>query len=346
MNLSHILNNSNFELKESKLPVEKLEVLHLCPSHEILDGSLFFIGKEKYLKKVAQVAAPARWESVTLVATQAMFDQLTTQKSPLLNQVGAVVVAKNLELAMCELSELFWREKFQSYNWYVDGRKLGSAEISSFAEIASDVFIGSNVKIAEGVVIMPGCRIMGDVTIDASTIIFPNVTIYPNVKIGKNCRIHASSVIGSDGFGYQFIQGQHKKIYQLGGVEIGSNVELGAACTIDSGAFGPTRIGDGCKFDNLVHIAHNCQVGKHVIFCAQTVLAGSVWVEDYAVFGGRVGVGPEAKIGKGAQFAGASVVTDGAVVEAGAVMGGHPARPLKEWLKGIAYVRKHALKKD
>jgi len=346
MKLSQLLSHQNLELKTSKLPVEKLEVLHLCPSHEILDNALFFIGKDKYLKRVAQVAAPSNWDSVILVLNQVIYDLLHSQNHHLLSQVGAVLTAKNLELAMCELSEDFWREKFQFYNWYVDGRKLGTVEISSHAEIASDVFIGSNVKIAEGCVLMPGCRIMGDVEIGANTTIFPNVTIYPHVKIGKNCRIHASSVIGSDGFGYQFIQGQHKKIYQLGGVEIGSNVELGASCTIDSGAFGPTRIGDGCKFDNLVHIAHNCQVGKHVIFCAQTVLAGSVQVEDYAVFGGRVGVGPEAKIGKGAQFAGASIVTDGAVVEAGAVMGGHPARPLKEWLKGIAYVRKHALKKD
>jgi UDP-3-O-[3-hydroxymyristoyl] glucosamine N-acyltransferase len=346
MKLTQILKNSNLELIANKLPVEKLEVLHLSPAHELSNGALFFIAKEKYLKKVGQVAKPDQWSSVVLVLTQAMYDHLISQQHELLLQVGAIVVAKNIELAMCELSEIFWREKYHSYNWFVDGRKLGSVDISSFAEIASDVFIGNNVKIAEGVIIMPGCRVMGDITIEANTIIFPNVTIYPNVKIGKNCRIHAGSILGSDGFGYQFIQGQHKKIYQLGGVEIGANVEIGAACTIDSGAFGPTRIGDGCKFDNLVHIAHNCQVGKHVLFCAQTVLAGSVEVEDYAVFGGRVGVGPEAKIGKGAQFAGAAIVTDGAVVEPGAVMGGHPARPLKEWLKGIAYVRKHALKKD
>jgi UDP-3-O-[3-hydroxymyristoyl] glucosamine N-acyltransferase len=129
------------------------------------------------------------------------------------------------------------------------------------------------------------------------TRLFPNVTIYPNTRIGKRVRIHAGTVVGSDGFGYVMDAGRHLKVPQIGNVIIHDDVEIGANVTIDRGALGPTVIGRGTKIDNLVQIAHNVVIGEHSIIVAQVGVAGSSKLGSYVVLAGQVGIAGHLSIG-------------------------------------------------
>jgi len=206
--------------------------------------------------------------------------------------------------------------------------------------VAQGVFIGQNVTIEKNVKIMSGAVVLANCHIKEGTIIFPNVTLYPFTKIGKNCRIHSGTVIGSDGFGYNFIDGKHEKIWHLYGVEIGDDVEIGSNTCIDSGCFIDTFIDDGCRIDNQVHISHNARVGKHCVLCGKSGLAGSCELEDYVVFAAGAGAAPNARIGSGSQIAAAAVVSENALIPPKSVLAGHPARPLKEWLRTKAKIKK------
>ena len=250
----------------------------------------------------------------------------------------------DVNLAMSYLSKPFYDEKFKNVNDVVDGRQMGSAQVDSSAWISQGVFIGENVSIHADVKIHSGVVIMSGAEIGLGSEIFPNTVIYRNVKIGKNVRIHANSTVGSDGFGYNFKNGEHLKVWHMGSAIIGDNVEIGANTSIDGGTFSPTIIGAGSKIDNLVQIGHNCRLGTGVVICGLGGLAGSCTLGDYGVMGGGAAVGPGVTIGKGAQIAGnAGVVSD---VGDGETVGGFPARDIKEWLKGIAFVRKLSLKNN
>jgi UDP-3-O-[3-hydroxymyristoyl] glucosamine N-acyltransferase len=137
---------------------------------------------------------------------------------------------------------------------------------------------------------MAGAYIGDDVKIGDNTIIYPNVTVYRDCKIGSDCIIHAGTVIGSDGFGFANTKdGKYIKIYQNGNVEIGNDVEIGANCTIDRAVFKTTKIDNGVRIDNLVHIGHNCKIGTGSILVSQVGLSGSTTLNHYVVMGGQSG---------------------------------------------------------
>ena len=171
------------------------------------------------------------------------------------------------------------------------------AKVSGDVSIAAGVTVGDHVEIGDrchlhsGVQILAGCRIGSDVTL------FPNVVLYENTQIGERVLIHAGSCIGAYGFGYTQNEGCHQRGYQLGNVIIEDDVEIGAGTTVDRGTYGPTRIGEGTKIDNLVMIAHNCRIGKHNLICSQVGIAGSSTTGDYVVLAGQVGIRDHINIG-------------------------------------------------
>ncbi len=205
------------------------------------------------------------------------------------------------------------------------GRGVGVgpyAVIGDGAVLGDDVVVDAHCVVAAGVQIADGSRL------------FPHVTLYAGTELGRRVVVHAGARIGSDGFGYILRNGRHEKIPHVGRCLIGDDVEIGANTTIDRGSVGDTVIGDGTKIDNLVHIAHNCRVGKRCVLAAQVGLAGSVVVEDGSAIGGQVGVGDHCTIGAGAQLAGqAGVFGD---VPAGQTWSGYPARPHREALRAQA----------
>lgn len=190
------------------------------------------------------------------------------------------------------------------------------------ATIGEDVVIGDDCEIHSGVVIGDGCRI-GD-----STTLYPRVVLYPDVEVGDRVILHAGVVAGADGFGFRFRDGRFDKIPQLGTVRIENDVEIGAGATIDRGMISATVIGEGTKLDNLIMVAHNCQIGKHNVFASQVGLAGSTSTGDYVRIGGQTGVADHLRIGSGVSLAASSAVHKD--IPDGSTWAGYPARPHEE----------------
>ncbi len=209
-----------------------------------------------------------------------------------------------------------------------------TACVAATATLGADVSLGPGVVIGEYATVGAGCTLHANVVlldhcrVGANVTLFPNVTLYEQTVIGDDTTIHSGATIGSYGFGYRTTGGRHERAAQLGWVEIGSDVEIGANVAIDRGAYGATRIGSGTKIDNLVQIAHNCQIGPHNLICSQVGIAGSTSTGEYVVMAGQVGVRDHVKIGRGAMIgAMAGIVND---VPDGASMLGAPAKPERE----------------
>lgn len=215
-----------------------------------------------------------------------------------------------------------------------------TAKIAETASIGPFATIGDNAVVGEHSVIGAHCSVGDSVTIGEGTVLRPNVTLYDGVRIGSRVLLHAGCVIGADGFGFAMVGDHYEKFPQVGTVEIEDDVEIGANSCVDRAALGITRIGQGTKLDNMVHIAHNCHIGRHVVIAAQTGFSGGVTVGDYAVVGGQVGVGDKATIESRAIVGSGAGILTSARVAAGEPVWGVPARPLRQHLKGLAYVGK------
>lgn len=198
------------------------------------------------------------------------------------------------------------------------------------ATIDTSARLGARLRIGAGSVIGPRVSIGDDCVIHA------NVTIYHDVALGDRVVLHSGCVLGADGFGFVMTGDHYEKFPQIGRVEIGDDVEIGANSCIDRAALGVTQIGSGSKLDNLVHVAHNCRIGKHVVVAAQTGFSGGVVVEDYAVIGGQVGIGDQARIESRAVLGSGCGVLTSKIVRKGQVVWGTPARPLKQYLEQLA----------
>lgn len=225
--------------------------------------------------------------------------------------------------------------------------KLGrDVHIDPFAVIGPGTVIGDRCRIGAGVSVGANCRI------GSHSALHPHVVLYDETVLGERVTIHANSVIGADGFGYRTVDGKQVKVPQIGSVVIEDDVEIGACTTIDRGTFGQTRIGAGTKIDNLVQVAHNCQIGKHNLFVSQAGVAGSCSTGDNVILAGQVGVADHVHIGSRAVVgAQAGVPKD---VPEGQAMLGSPATPLllqkrilmsleklPELRKDVARIRKH-----
>lgn len=237
-----------------------------------------------------------------------------------------------------------------------DRRSIGvhpTAVVDRTAQLGDEVsidpyaVIGANVHIGARTRVGPGSVIISDVTIGEDCELVARVTIYPKTRLGDRVLVHAGAVLGSDGFGFvrDDETGAHLKFPQIGRLEIGNDVEVGANCTIDRGALGATVIESGVKLDNLVHVGHNVAIGRNVVIAAQTGIAGSSTLEDSVVVGGQVGIGDHVTIHEGAILAGQCGVSSRKAIRGrGVVFWGTPARPLREYLKELAVLKRLAKK--
>jgi UDP-3-O-[3-hydroxymyristoyl] glucosamine N-acyltransferase len=209
-------------------------------------------------------------------------------------------------------------------------------ELGAMVYVGPHAVIGDGTRIGVASSIGAGSVVGKRVSLGEGVILHPNVTVYDNVGIGRSCILHSGCVIGADGFGFVMEHGRWHKFPQVGRVELGDFVEIGANSCVDRAALGITSIGEGTKLDNMVHVGHNCRIGKHVVVAAQTGFSGGVVVEDYAVIGGQVGIGDKARIESRAVLGSGCGVLTSKIVRSGETVWGTPARPLKQHLEALA----------
>jgi UDP-3-O-[3-hydroxymyristoyl] glucosamine N-acyltransferase len=206
-------------------------------------------------------------------------------------------------------------------------------------KIGEGTTISPRAEIARGAIIGKGCTIMAHVYIGTNavigdnTIIYPSVTVYRDCRVGSECIIHANTTIGSDGFGFATNnQGEHRKIYQNGNVEIEDNVEIGSSTTIDRAVFGTTLIKYGVRIDNLVQVGHNCVIGEHSVLVAQAGISGSTTMGRNVVMGGQSATAGHLSIAPFTTMAARSGVTK-SIDKSGLTFAGFPLLEHRLWLK-------------
>ena len=215
-----------------------------------------------------------------------------------------------------------------------DSVKMGKlASVEPGCYIGEGTIIGDRTRIGAGGFIAPRVTLGDDCSIKA------HVTIYSDTVIGNRVVVQAGAVLGSDGFGYvrDETTGVYEKFPQVGRLEIGDDVEIGANVTVARGALDATVIGSGTKIDSQVHVGHNVSIGKNVVIAAQTGISGSVVIEDNVVIAGQVGLADHVRITEGAILGAQCGVPTGKVIRGkGVVFWGTPARPIREYLKQLA----------
>jgi UDP-3-O-[3-hydroxymyristoyl] glucosamine N-acyltransferase len=320
-------------LVSTKVKTSSFAVELIAIANSPCSNSLHFIKSEYFWKIFFEKAESQKLQNLLVVVDKTLENHALNY-----DKIQTCLVSPNVELSMAKISRVLFEKKYSDINEVLDGRIAANASIHPTALVSPLAFIGEHVVIKENVTIHPGAHVGAHCEIGAGTTVFPKVCLYPFVTIGRDCRIHAGTVIGSDGFGYVFDKGIHVKIWHIGGVKIGNHVEIGSNSCVDSGTFIPTQIGDHCIIDNQVQIAHNTQLGKGVVLCGQVGTGGSSKIGDYVVFGGRAALAPQCEVGNYSKVAGGGMVTKnwGESIE----LAGHPARPLKEWLKSLALVNR------
>ena len=212
-----------------------------------------------------------------------------------------------------------------------------SARLGERVSIQPYAVIEAGARVGDDAVIGAGSYIGHDTVIGAACLIYPRVTIRERTRIGSRVIIHSGVVIGADGFGFEMVDGKHKKIPQLGIVQIDDDVEIGANTTVDRARFGRTWIQQGVKIDNLVQIAHNVVIGKNSVIAAQTGISGSTRVGEHVQMAGQVGIVGHVEIADGSRIAAQSGVSKSIP---GGTWFGYPAMPMPEARRQIAWVRR------
>ena len=222
-----------------------------------------------------------------------------------------------------------------------------SAWISDTANIGRGVAIGpmavirSGARIGDGANIGPGCHVGEGASVGAGTRLNANVVLYHDVHLGERCIIHAGTVIGADGFGFEFDRstGDYVKIPQIYSVRIGKDVEIGAGTTIDRGALNDTTIGDGCKLDNQIQVGHGTRIDHHTVISGCTAIAGSTTIGSYCLIGGAVGIVDNIEITDRVEITAMSLVSQ-SIPEKGRYSSGTGLMPGFEWKRSVVGFRK------
>jgi UDP-3-O-[3-hydroxymyristoyl] glucosamine N-acyltransferase len=258
----------------------------------------------------------------------------------LASEAGVILASTRLESMELPLDPRVLWVSDARYAFAVVARRLRGrgfdAGVHPSAVVGKDVAVGVGTRVGPGVVLEDGVVVGSDCNLAA------RVTVHAGTVLGDRVVVQAGAVLGSTGFGYvRSATGEYLIFPQQGRLVVEDDVEIGANTTIDRGALGETRIGQGTKIDNLVHIGHNCVIGKNVIIAAQTGISGSSVVEDGAILGGQVGIGEHATVGAGVILGGGAGVLNGEKMWGpGEVFWGRPARPLKEYLRDLARLKR------
>jgi UDP-3-O-[3-hydroxymyristoyl] glucosamine N-acyltransferase len=298
-------------------------------------GDLTFIEDAKYLAEADKCRA-----GVVLVG------EFAAQGVP--GFAGTLIVVAAPRLAFAKASAMISRSKRTPTGIHATAIVDPSTTIGAGVSIDALAVIGKNVRIANGTSIGPNCVLFDDVSLGEDCELVGRVTVYSHTAIGNRVVVHAGAVLGSDGFGFvrDEADGSYHKFPQIGRLEIGDDVEIGANSTIDRGALDATVIGSGTKLDNMVHVGHNARIGRNVVVAAQTGISGSSVLEDNVVVAGQVGIADHVRIEEGVILGAQCGVPSNKVIRGnGQLFWGTPARPIREYLKELAVLARLTKKK-
>ncbi|MBV6492047.1 MAG: UDP-3-O-(3-hydroxymyristoyl)glucosamine N-acyltransferase [Turneriella sp.] len=298
--------------------VRDLELIRAVdPNAAPQKGYIYFVESKKNFN-----AHPESLECDALLTTQTLASNFKT---------AIVVDEKSARLSFIRLLEMF--EKIPQPVAAQKGEAYihPNANVDKTAIVMQGAVILEGAKVGAHAVIHPNVVLEANTKVGKNTVIHPNVVLKYNCEVGDFCIIHSSTVIGADGFGFYDKDGERFKIPQIGNVVIGNHVEIGASATVDRATIESTTIGDFTKFDDQVHVGHNCQVGKYVYIAGNTVLAGSVIVEDNVTLGGQSAISGKVRLRKGSVIMGMSATQSDS--EPGVIYFGIPARPAREMHK-------------
>ncbi|SFR48977.1 UDP-3-O-(3-hydroxymyristoyl)glucosamine N-acyltransferase [Thiomicrospira sp. ALE5] len=319
--LNHLQQAGMEAIAHGELPSDLVGVAPLCQSNQ---QQVSFVSQAKYLKQLHATQAGL------LLLNPSWLDQYTLD-------CPAILVADPYA-AYALVSQLFYPNPRQASGIHPQAVVNRGAQIASSAVIGPFVVIEAGAVIGEDVVISSHSRIATGAKVGARSRIDNNVSILHYCEVGEDCHIKSGAVIGGDGFGFAPYQGRWLKIPQIGRVLIGHRVSIGSNTCIDRGALKDTIIGDDCIIDNLVHIAHNVEVGQGTAMAAQVGIAGSTKIGAYCVFAGQAGaVGHVTIADKTTFMARGAPASD--IVESG-VYSGFPAIPHTQWQKSKVQIRK------
>jgi len=291
------------------------------------NNHITFIGNQKYARL---------WE--TSKACAAIVDEKLKIEP---GDGRAFIRVKNADLAMAKLLELFDPGPPQfDVDIHPTAVIHDSAMVGKGCKIGAGCYVGRDVVLGDGVILYPNVTILDETKIGQGTVVWSGTVIRERTEIGKFCIFHTNVSIGADGFGYRPSDDGRGlvKIPQIGNVVIGNAVEIGANSCVDRGKFSSTIVGDGCKIDNLVQIAHNCVLGRFCIMAGSSGLAGSVTLGDGVIIGGSASIKDHVTIHSGAVVGGGSGVMND--VPAGKTVLGYPAGDARETLKQWVAIRK------
>ncbi|NTV06033.1 MAG: UDP-3-O-(3-hydroxymyristoyl)glucosamine N-acyltransferase [Chlorobiaceae bacterium] len=302
------------------------------------------------------ISGPAKIETaqqgqVSFVANEKYVKYLsTTEASLIIVHPSVSLDASNSATSFLKVSDPYTAFVFLLKKFALP-RTVAAKGIARTAAIGEGVTLGEGVSIGEYAVIGDRCSIgrntvigahtvlLHDVAVGEDTILFPSVTCYDSTIIGSRVVIHSGSVIGADGFGFApQSDGSYVKIPQMGIVEIGDDVEIGANATLDRATMGSTLIGRGAKIDNLVQIAHNCRIGEDTVIAAQAGISGSVTIGRQCIIGGQAGFAGHLELADGIKVAAQAGISK-SFLQPGISLRGYPAQPMRDQLKYEAMLR-------
>jgi UDP-3-O-[3-hydroxymyristoyl] glucosamine N-acyltransferase len=306
---------------------------------EVGSQGLAFVIAESYLKDLPQTKA-------AVVVVQEAFAEKARDLVPA--SVQAVVSSPDAYVGLAQLTEVIAKsDRFADWSTAVSASARGSdqsavhptAKVDPTAIVCPGAVVGEKAVVGAKSVLLPNSVVGPEAVLGSDCVIFPGVVIYPRTQIGNRVRVHANAVLGSDGFGYARGPRGSVKIWHLGRVIVGDDVEIGAGTMIDRGTMKDTVIERGAKLDNLVQIGHNGHVKAHAILCAQVGMAGNVTVGQGAILAGKVGVADKIEIGDGALIGPMTGLSKD--VKAGEqIMGQQPGKPRREWWRLIVLFEK------
>ena len=299
------------QLRGEVLGDASIQITGLASVDSARVGDLTFAEKETHFAAAEQGAAAA-----ILVS------------GPFVSSNKVIIRVPNTRVAVARLLPLFFPSDPVEAGIDPGAVIHPSAQIDATAYVGPHCVVGPRTRIGARSVLMGGNHLGRDCQVGDDVCLFPNAVIYARSQIGHRVTIHAGSVIGSDGYGYVFDEGRHRKMPQVGNVVIGDDVEIGANAAIDRGALGSTVVGQGTKIDNLVHVAHNVVIGCHCLIMGQVGFAGSTRLGDYCVIASQSGISGHLKLGNQATVGAKSgVMRD--IPDGGTVLG-IPAMPDKQ----------------